>query len=126
MAKTFCGRTHGFDALREATEKTLAILRRSLPPLVAAAPLRLHPRSRCDRLQPTLADYDQLLQKWAETGLINEHWRQSHVPWMGASSFIACVPNGVKPKVINVAQMTAQEPYRGHVGGLVALGLFGS
>jgi len=26
--------------------------------------------SRYDRPQPTLADYDQLLQKWPETGVI--------------------------------------------------------
>jgi transposase len=76
------GRSHGYDTLREAIEKTLAIGCTD----VSAVVLLLktgggeHPRAaeavevgvlRCyDRPQPTLTDYDQLLRKWPETGVI--------------------------------------------------------
>ena len=76
------GRTHGFDALRQAIEKTLAIgcADVSAVVLLLKAGETEHRRiveaveigglSRYDRPQPSLADYNQLLQKWPETGVI--------------------------------------------------------
>jgi transposase len=76
------GRHRGYEALREAIEKTLemgcwdvsAVLlmlnasqtkqRRS------AEPVDIGDLSRYDRPQPTTANYDQLLRKWPETGVI--------------------------------------------------------
>jgi hypothetical protein len=76
------GRERGYEALREAIEKTLemgcwdvsAVLlilnasqaeqRRS------AEPVEIGDLSRYDRPQPTTENYDQLLRKWPETGVI--------------------------------------------------------
>lgn len=74
------GRTHGFDALRNAINKTVALGcmdtsavvlllnedgGESRPPTEA---VEIGDLSRYDRPQPTLTDYDQLLQKWPATG----------------------------------------------------------
>jgi transposase len=75
------GRTHGYDALREAIEKTLEIGCTDVSAVVmllkagpsqrrTAEPVEVGGLSRYDRPQPTMADYDQLLQKWPETGVI--------------------------------------------------------
>jgi len=76
------GRTHGFDALREAIEKTVAIGCMDVSAVVlllnagrgelreTAGPVDIGSLSRYDRPQPTLIDYDQLLRKWPETGVI--------------------------------------------------------
>jgi hypothetical protein len=76
------GRTHGYDALREAIEKTLSIGCADVSAVVmllkagsgewrkAAEPVEIGGLSRYDRAQPTLADYDQLLWKWPEAGVI--------------------------------------------------------
>jgi hypothetical protein len=76
------GRTHGYDALREAIEKTVAIgcadasavvllLKAGSDELRAAAePVEIGGLSRYDRPQSTLADYDQLLRQWPETAVI--------------------------------------------------------
>lgn len=76
------GRTHGYDALREAIEKTLGIGCVDVSAVVmllkagsgelrkAAEPMEIGGLSRYDRPQPTLADYDQLLRKWPEVGVI--------------------------------------------------------
>jgi hypothetical protein len=76
------GRTHGYDALREAIEKTLAIGCVDVSAVVmllkagsgelrkTAEPMEIGGLSRYDRPQPTLADYDQLLRKWPEVGVI--------------------------------------------------------
>ena len=76
------GRTHGFDALREAIEKTVAIGCMDVSAVVlllhagrgelreTAGPVDIGSLSRYDRPQPTLTDYDQLLRKWPETGVI--------------------------------------------------------
>jgi hypothetical protein len=75
------GRTHGYDALREALEKSVAMgcmdvsavvlllqgSREVRPPL---EPVEIGELSRYDRPQPTLADYDQLLRKWPEAEVI--------------------------------------------------------
>ena len=75
-------RTHGYDALREAIEKTLALGCADVSAVVLllkadrsesqkpAEAVEIGGLSRYDRPQPTLADYDQLLQKWPETGVI--------------------------------------------------------
>jgi hypothetical protein len=39
-------------------------------PRRAAEPVEVGGLSRYDRPQPTLTDYDQLLQKWPDTGVI--------------------------------------------------------
>jgi hypothetical protein len=76
------GREQGYDTLRQAIEKTLemgcsdvsAVLlllhagkagQRSEP-----EPVEIGSLSRYDRPQPTTIDYDQLLQKWPETGVV--------------------------------------------------------
>jgi len=75
------GRTHGYEALREAIEKTLAIGCTDVSAVVmllksaqgerrTAEPVEVGGLSRYDRPQPTMADYDQLLRKWPETGVI--------------------------------------------------------
>jgi hypothetical protein len=76
------GRTHGYDALREAIEKTLAIgctdvsavgmllKAEAIEQRRATEPVDVGGLSRYDRPQPTLTDYDQLLRKWPETGVI--------------------------------------------------------
>jgi hypothetical protein len=76
------GRRHGYDALREAIEKTLAIGCADVSAVVlllnagsgelrtTAEPVEIGALSRYDRPQPTLADYDQLLRQWPETGVI--------------------------------------------------------
>jgi hypothetical protein len=76
------GRTHGYDALREAIEKTLGIGCTDVSAVVmllkaghserrrAAEPVEVGGLSRYDRPQPSLTDYDQLLRKWPETGVI--------------------------------------------------------
>jgi hypothetical protein len=76
------GRTHGYDALREAIEKTLAIGCLDVSAVVlqlkgggseqrrAAEPVEVGGLSRYDRPQPSLTGYDQLLRKWPETGVI--------------------------------------------------------
>jgi transposase len=76
------GSTHSYEALRAAIDKTVAIgcmdvsavvlmlnedARRARP---AAEPVEIGNLSRYERPQPTLADYDQLLRKWPETGVI--------------------------------------------------------
>ena len=69
-------------ALREAIEKTLSIGCADVSAVVmllkagsdewrkAAEPVEIGGLSRYDRSQPTLADYDQLLWKWPEAGVI--------------------------------------------------------
>jgi transposase len=76
------GRSHGYDALRNAIEKTLAIGCTDVSAVVlllkagggeqrrAAEPVEVGGLSRYDRPQPTMTDYDQLLRKWPETGVI--------------------------------------------------------
>lgn len=76
------GRTHGFEALRQAIEKTLAIGCADVGAVVlllkagesepreAVEAVEIGTLSRYDRPQPTLVDYDQLLQKWPEGGVI--------------------------------------------------------
>jgi hypothetical protein len=76
------GRTTGYDALRNAIEIIVAIGCMDVSAVVlmlngrngevrpAAEPVEIGELSRYDRPQPTLADYDQLLRKWPETGVI--------------------------------------------------------
>ena len=76
------GRTHGFEALRQAIERTLAIGCADVSAVVlllkageserreAVEAVEVGTLSRYDRPQPTLVDYDQLLQKWPETGVM--------------------------------------------------------
>jgi transposase len=76
------GRTHGYDGLRAAIEKTLAIGCADVSAVVLmlktahnelrerAEPVEVGGLSRYDRPQPTLMDYDQLLVRWPETGVI--------------------------------------------------------
>ena len=76
------GRTHGYDAMRNAIEKTVAIgcmdvsavallLNGSVEQLrPAAEAVDIGGLSRFDRPQPTLSDYDQLLRKWPEEAVI--------------------------------------------------------
>jgi hypothetical protein len=76
------GRTHGDGELRNAIEKTVAIGCMDVSAVVlmlngrsgevrpAAEPVDIGDLSRYDRPQPTLTDYDQLLRKWPETGVI--------------------------------------------------------
>jgi transposase len=76
------GRTHGYDGLREAVDKTVAIGCMDVSAVVlllngrsgevgrAAEPVDIGGLSRYDRPQPTLTDYDQLLRKWPETAVI--------------------------------------------------------
>jgi transposase len=76
------GRSHGYDALRDAIEKTVAtgcmdvsavvllLSRRGDEARAVAEPVDIGGLSRYDRPQPTLADYDKLLQRWAETAVI--------------------------------------------------------
>jgi len=75
-------RTHGYEALREAIEKTVAIGCMDVSAVVlllngrrgelprAAEPVDIGGLSRYDRPQPMLTDYDQLLRKWPETAVI--------------------------------------------------------
>lgn len=76
------GRTHGSDSLRDAIEETVAIGCMDVSAVVlllkgrgdevrgAAEPVDIGGLSRFDRPQPTLVDYDQLLERWAETAVI--------------------------------------------------------
>ncbi len=76
------GRTHGYEALREAIEKTVAIGCMDVSAVVlllsqgagesrpAAERVEIGALRRYERPQPTLADYDQLLRNWPETGVI--------------------------------------------------------
>jgi transposase len=76
------GRERGYDALRDAIEKTLEMgcsdVSAVLLLLNASRAEQRRPGeavdigdlSRYDRPQPTTANYDQLLQKWPETGVI--------------------------------------------------------
>jgi hypothetical protein len=76
------GRTHGYEALRNAIEKTVAIGCMDVSAVVLmlngcggevrpmAEPVDIGGLSRYDRPQPTLADYDQLLRKWPEPGVM--------------------------------------------------------
>lgn len=75
------GRTHGYDQLREAIEKTVATGCMDVSAVVlfmngggelrdTAEPVDIGGLHRYDRPQPTLADYDQLLRKWPETAVI--------------------------------------------------------
>lgn len=76
------GRQCGYQALREAMEKTLEmgcsdvsavllLLQASQAELRRAAePVEIGSLSRYDRPQPTTENYDQLLQKWPDTGVI--------------------------------------------------------
>jgi hypothetical protein len=76
------GRTHGYDALRNAVDKTVAIGCMDVSAVVlllkgsggevrpAAEPVEIGGLSRYDRPQPTLTDYDQFLRKWPETEVI--------------------------------------------------------
>jgi transposase len=76
------GRTHGFDRLREAVEKTVTMGCMDVSAVLlllsadisesrgTAAPVDIGGLSRYDRPQPSLADYDQLLRKWPETAVI--------------------------------------------------------
>jgi sirohydrochlorin ferrochelatase len=76
------GREQGYEVLQEAIEKTLAMgcsdvsavllllntgkaRQRGVP-----EPVEIGSLSRYDRPQPTMIDYDQLLQKWPEIGVI--------------------------------------------------------
>ena len=68
--------------MRDASEKTVAIGCMDISAVVlllnagsgelrkAAEPVEIGGLSRYDRPQPTLADYDQLLRKWPEGGVI--------------------------------------------------------
>jgi hypothetical protein len=76
------GRERGYDVLRDAIEKTLEMgcsdVSAVLLLLNASRAEQRRPGeavdigdlSRYDRPQPTTANYDQLLQKWPETGVI--------------------------------------------------------
>ena len=76
------GREQGYDALRQAIEKALemgcsdvsAVLlllhAGKNPPRGVPEPVEIGSLSRYDRPQPTTIDYDQLLQKWPETGVV--------------------------------------------------------
>ena len=76
------GRRHGYDALRDAIEKTVAIgcmdvsavallLNGSVDELrPAAEAVDIGGLSRFDRPQPTLAEYDELLRKWPVEAVI--------------------------------------------------------
>jgi hypothetical protein len=76
------GRTHGYDALREAIDKTVAIGCMDVSAVVlllnghggelrpAVETVDIGGLSRYDRPQPTLADYDRLLRKWPDAGVI--------------------------------------------------------
>jgi transposase len=76
------GRTHGYDALREAIEKTVAIGCMDVSAVVlllngSIGESRPTPEavdigalSRFNRPMPTLAEYDQLLRKWPEEAVI--------------------------------------------------------
>jgi hypothetical protein len=76
------GRTHGYEALREAIEKTVAIGCMDVSAVVlllngSMGELRPEPEpvdigalSRFNRPMPTLAEYDQLLRKWPEGAVI--------------------------------------------------------
>jgi transposase len=76
------GRTHGYDALREAVEKTVEIGCMDVSAVVlllngsmgesrpAPEAVDIGALSRFDRPMPTLAEYDQLLRKWPEEAVI--------------------------------------------------------
>ena len=76
------GRSHGYDALRDAIEKTVAIGCMDVGAVVlmmngssgelrpAAETVDIGGLNRFDRPQPTLTDYDQLLRKWPEEAVI--------------------------------------------------------
>lgn len=73
------GRTHGHEALRDAIAKTVALGCMDPSAVVLmlnggelrqpAEPVEIGSLNRFDRPQPTLADYDQLLRQWPETGV---------------------------------------------------------
>lgn len=76
------GRELGYDALRQAMEKSIemgcwdvsAVLMLlhagKNPPPGVPEPVEIGSLRRYDRPQPTTIDYDQLLQKWPETGVV--------------------------------------------------------
>ncbi len=76
------GRERGYEALRQALEKTLEmgcsdvsavlLLLRASPAdrRGLAEPVEIGALSRYDRPQPTLENYDQLLAKWPDSGVI--------------------------------------------------------
>ena len=76
------GREQGYDALRQAIEKALEMGCSDVSAVLlllyaSKAPQRGIPESveigmlsRYDRPQPTTIDYDQLLQKWPESGVV--------------------------------------------------------
>jgi transposase len=76
------GRQRGYDALREAIEKTLAMGCSDVSAVLlllntdrtegrcSAEPVEIGALRRYDRPQPTTENYDQLLRKWPEAGVI--------------------------------------------------------
>ena len=76
------GRQRGYDALRDAIEKTLALGCWDVSAVLlmlnsgngevrsTAEPVDIGSLSRYDRPQPTMENYDQLLRKWPEMGAI--------------------------------------------------------
>jgi hypothetical protein len=76
------GRERGYEALREAIEKTLETGCSDVSAVLlmlnasraeqrrTAEPVDIGDLSRYDRPQPTTANYDQLLRKWPDTGVI--------------------------------------------------------
>jgi hypothetical protein len=77
------GRQRGYDARREAIEKTLQIGCSDVSAVLLllntnqaegrrpAEAVEIGALSRYDRPQPTTENYDQLLRKWPETGVIS-------------------------------------------------------
>jgi len=87
------GQNHGYDALRDAIEKTVAIGCMDVSAVVlmmngsggelrpATETVDIGWLNRFDRPQPTLTDYDQLLRKWPEEAVIQwvrQHWNCSN------------------------------------------------
>lgn len=76
------GRERGYDALRQAIEKTLEIGSSDVSVVLlllnadragrerAAEPVEIGELTRYDRPMPTTDHYDQLLKKWPDTGVI--------------------------------------------------------
>ena len=76
------GREQGYDALRQAIEKTLEMGCSDVSAVLlllnagkvqrrgSIEPVEIGELSRYDRPQPTTVDYDQLLRKWPESGVV--------------------------------------------------------
>lgn len=76
------GRTHGFERLRDAINQTVAMGCMDVSAVVlllskvseetrqTAEPVDIGALSRYDRPQPSLAEYDQLFERWAEPAVI--------------------------------------------------------